>query len=95
MILYIIDISKGYHNFTVLEILEINKSHCAILHVFYQKLFKLLISFGSFTFHFDEDDELLDEGMGTSGLDFSDDQGNNIGSRDDQGGDTSAIMTRE
>ena len=33
----------------------------------------------------DEDDELLDEGAGVSGLDFSDDQGDN----------TSAVITRE
>ena len=43
----------------------------------------------------DEDDELLDEGVGTSGLDFSDNQGNNTGSHDDQGDDISAITTRD
>ena len=42
-----------------------------------------------------EDDELLDEGAGTSGLDFSDGRGDNTGSRDDQVGDTSAVTTRE
>ena len=62
----------------VLGIPEINKSHCAILHGFYQTLFKSFVSFGSFAFHLCtmksyEDDELPDEGVGTSGLDFSDD----------------------
>lgn len=35
-----------------------------------------------------DEDELLNVGVGTSELDFSDD-------RDDQGGDTSIVMTRE
>ena len=43
----------------------------------------------------DEDNELLDEGEGTSGLDFSDDRGDDTGSCDDQVGDTSTVMTRE
>ena len=43
----------------------------------------------------DEDDELLDEGAVTSGLDFSDDRGDNTGSRDNQGGETSAVIVRE
>ena len=42
----------------------------------------------------DEDDELLNEGGGMSKLDFSDNQDDSTGSRDDQGGDTSAVMTR-
>ena len=40
----------------------------------------------------DEDNELLDDGGGMSGLDFSDDWGNNTGFHDDQGGDTSAVV---
>ena len=43
----------------------------------------------------DEDDELLDKSAGTSGLDFSDDQGDNTGSRNDQGGNTSTVTARE
>ena len=43
----------------------------------------------------DEDDELLDEGAITSGLDFSDDRGDNTRSRDNQGGETSAVIARE
>ena len=43
----------------------------------------------------DEDDELLDKSAGTSGLDFSDDQGDNTGSRDNQGGNISTVIARE
>ena len=42
----------------------------------------------------DEDNELLNEGTTMSELDFSDNQGDNTGSCDDQGGDTSFVVTR-
>lgn len=52
---------------------------------FYHTLFKPFVSFGFFTFPLynmesDKDDELLNEGLGTSGLEFSDNWGDNIGS---------------
>ena len=67
---------------------------------FYHTLFKSFVSFGFIMFclcsiECDEDDELLDKSAGTSGLDFSDDQGDNTGSRDDQGGNTSTVTARE
>ena len=97
-ILYIIDISKEYRIFTVLEIPEINKSHCVILHANYHTLLKSFVFFDLFMFRLynmesEEDDKLVDEGLGTSGVNFSDDQGDNTESYDDhQGADTSALQ---
>ena len=55
-------------------------------------LFKSFVSFGFFAFCLytmeSDEDELVDEGAGISGLDFSDD-------RDYQGGDTRTVTTRE
>ena len=75
--LYIINIPKEYCKFTVLEVPEINKNYCVILHTFITPC--LSRSFPSVSLYFvyaimesDEDNE-LDEGASMSGLDFSDD----------------------
>ena len=43
----------------------------------------------------DEDDESLNKSVGTSGLDLSNNQGDNTGSCDDHGGNTSTVIARE